>query len=118
MMTANLAQVPVVGLGLGSVAGLGAARLAASHFSVMTRNSAMFVAGPPVVARLGQALSKQDLGGADIQTKSGAIDNVVETEEEAFAAGAALPVLPAVVGAWRAAGAAQRRRPRARRRER
>lgn len=85
MMTANLGQVPVVGLGLGSVAGLGAARLAASHFSVMSRNSAMFVAGPPLVARLGQALSKQDLGGADIQTKSGAIDNMVETEEEAFA---------------------------------
>lgn len=83
-MTANLAEVPVVGLGLGSVAGLGAARLASSHFSVMTRNSAMFVAGPPLVARLGQALSKQELGGADIQTKSGAIDNMVETEEEAF----------------------------------
>jgi acetyl-CoA carboxylase carboxyltransferase component len=84
LMTANLAQVPVVGLGLGSVAGLGAARLAASHFSVMTRSSAMFVAGPPVVARLGQALTKQELGGADIQTRAGAIDNAVDTEEEAF----------------------------------
>ncbi len=83
-MTSNLAEVPVVGMGLGSVAGLGAARLAASHFSVMTRNSAMFVAGPPLVARLGQTLSKQDLGGADIQTRSGAIDNMAETEEEAF----------------------------------
>lgn len=83
-MTANLAEVPVVGLGLGSVAGLGAARLASSHFSVMTRNSAMFVAGPPVVARLGQTLEKKDLGGADIQTRSGAVDNAVETEEQAF----------------------------------
>src|SRR5882757_3991993 len=36
--TANMARVPVVGLGLGSVAGLGAARLAASHYSVMTRS--------------------------------------------------------------------------------
>src|ERR1700757_1963168 len=45
--TANLSRVPVVGLGLGSVAGLGAARLAASHYSVMTKSSAMFVAGPP-----------------------------------------------------------------------
>nr|MCU0966971.1 methylmalonyl-CoA carboxyltransferase [Burkholderiaceae bacterium] len=71
-MTANLAEVPVVGLGLGSVAGLGAARLASTHYSVMTRSSAMFVAGPPVVARLGQALDKQELGGADIQTRSGA----------------------------------------------
>ena len=83
-MTANLAEVPVVGLGLGSVAGLGAARLASSHYSVMTKSSAMFVAGPPLVARLGQALEKKELGGADIQTRSGAIDSAVDTEEEAF----------------------------------
>src|SRR6202007_821999 len=82
--TANMARVPVVGLGLGSVAGLGAARLAASHYSVMTKNSAMFVAGPPVVKRLGQDLSKQELGGADIQTRAGGIDHAVETEEEAL----------------------------------
>ena len=54
----NLSAVPVVALGLGSVAGLGAARLAASHYSVMTKASAMFVAGPPVVARLGRAASQ------------------------------------------------------------
>ena len=85
LMTDNLSEVPVVGLGLGSVAGLGAARLASTHFSVMTRDSAMFVAGPPVVARLGQTLSKQALGGADIQTRSGAIDLAVANEAEAFA---------------------------------
>ncbi|OYU71997.1 MAG: methylmalonyl-CoA carboxyltransferase, partial [Alphaproteobacteria bacterium PA3] len=73
-MTANLAEVPVVGLGLGSVAGLGAARLASSHYSVMTRSSAMFVAGPPLVARLGQSMTKQELGGADTQVRAGAID--------------------------------------------
>src|SRR5690242_6123358 len=83
--TENLAHVPVVALGLGSVAGLGAARLAASHYSVMTRSSAMFVAGPPVVKRLGQDLSKQELGGADIQTPAGGVDDAVDTEEEAFA---------------------------------
>ncbi|QDM17534.1 methylmalonyl-CoA carboxyltransferase [Tardiphaga sp. vice352] len=83
--TANLAQVPVVGLGLGSVAGLGAARLASSHYSVMTKNSAMFVAGPPVVARIGASLEKKALGGADIQTRAGGVDHAVETEEEAFA---------------------------------
>uniref|UniRef100_Q07P15 Propionyl-CoA carboxylase n=1 Tax=Rhodopseudomonas palustris (strain BisA53) TaxID=316055 RepID=Q07P15_RHOP5 len=83
--TANMAQVPVVGLGLGSVAGLGAARLVASHYSVMTKSSAMFVAGPPVVARLGQELTKQELGGWEIQTRAGGVDHAVETEEEAFA---------------------------------
>src|SRR6201747_1042080 len=82
--TANMARVPVVGLGLGSVAGLGAARLAASHYSVMTKASAMFVAGPPIVKRLGQDLTKQELGGADIQTRAGGVDHAVDTEEEAF----------------------------------
>lgn len=83
--TDNMQLVPVVALGLGSVAGLGSARLAASHYSVMTRNSAMFVAGPPVVARLGQDLGKQELGGPDIQTRAGGVDDAVDTEEEAFA---------------------------------
>jgi acetyl-CoA carboxylase carboxyltransferase component len=83
--TANLAAVPVVALGLGSVAGLGAARLAASHYSVMTKSSAMFVAGPPVVARLGEQRDKQELGGWEIQTRSGAVDHAVDTEAEAFA---------------------------------
>jgi acetyl-CoA carboxylase carboxyltransferase component len=89
--TGNLAVVPVVALGLGSVAGLGAARLAASHYSVMTKASAMFVAGPPVVARLGQQApgvpepDKQALGGWETQTRSGAVDEAVDTEDEAFA---------------------------------
>ena len=51
-VVANLGTVPVVALGLGSVAGLGAARLVTSHYSVMVEGiSQMFVAGPPVVAR-------------------------------------------------------------------
>ena len=82
----NLGTVPVVALGLGSVAGLGAARLAASHYSVMTKTtSAMFVAGPPVVEHIGQKLTKQELGGWQIQCKAGAVDHAVDTEEEAFA---------------------------------
>ena len=44
----------------------------------------MFVAGPPVVKRLGQDLSKQELGGTDIQTRAGGVDHAVETEQEAF----------------------------------
>src|SRR6185295_18771458 len=85
MLAETLATVPVVTLGLGSVAGLGAARLAASHFSVMTKTtSAMFVAGPPVVARVGQQLGKQELGGWEVQCRAGAVDHAVATEEEAF----------------------------------
>ena len=56
--TTNLGLVPVVALGLGSVAGLGSARIASSHYSVMTKEtSAMFVAGPPVVNALGNSNS-------------------------------------------------------------
>src|SRR5258705_39281 len=40
--------------------------------------------GPAVVNRLGQDLSKQELGGADIQTRAGGIDYAVDTEEQAF----------------------------------
>ena len=88
LLTDALGTVPVVALGLGSVAGLGAARLAASHFSVMTKmTSAMFVAGPPVVNRLGGAqVTKEELGGWEIQCRAGAVDHAVDTEEEAFAA--------------------------------
>jgi acetyl-CoA carboxylase carboxyltransferase component len=81
----NLSTVPVVSLGLGSVAGLGAARLVTSHYSVMVQGlSQMFIAGPPVVARTGVTMTKEELGGADIHAKAGAVDDVVATEEEAF----------------------------------
>jgi acetyl-CoA carboxylase carboxyltransferase component len=88
--TANLGHVPVVALGLGSVAGLGAARMAASHYSVMTKEtSALFVAGPPVVNALvkgpGNTLDRFELGGWEIQTRCGAVDHAVDSEEEAFA---------------------------------
>jgi acetyl-CoA carboxylase carboxyltransferase component len=47
--------------------------------------SAMFVAGPPVVERLGQKLTKNELGGWEIQLKAGGVDDAVDTEEDAFA---------------------------------
>src|SRR6202162_5697020 len=81
----NMAEVPVVGLGLGSVAGLGAARLVAAHYSVMVKEiAAVFVAGPPVVERLGEPRTKQELGGWAIQVGCGAVDEAVDTEEDAF----------------------------------
>jgi len=86
-VVANMATVPRVGLGLGSVAGLGAAHLAATHYSVMVhKKSALFVAGPPVVEWTGQKLTKEELGGSKIALRSGAVDHAVDTEEQAFAA--------------------------------
>tara|TARA_B100001540_G_scaffold88422_1_gene79922 strand:+ start:2959 stop:4506 length:1548 start_codon:yes stop_codon:yes gene_type:complete len=81
----NLSTIPVIALALGPVAGLGAARAVTSHFSIMVKKiSQMFVAGPPVVKRIGQDLTKEELGGSDIHSKNGAIDIIVETEKEAL----------------------------------
>lgn len=83
-----LSMVPVIGAAMGSVAGLGAMRVAASHFRVMVRGSSqVFVAGPPVVERgMSEHVSKEELGGAHIHGElSGLIDNVAENEDEAFA---------------------------------
>src|SRR5262245_10066875 len=81
-----LSVVPVVALGLGSVAGMGAARVCASHYSVMVRGtSQLFAAGPPVVARTGQTVTKEELGGSTIHARNGPIDAEVESEAEAFA---------------------------------
>jgi acetyl-CoA carboxylase carboxyltransferase component len=64
---------------------MGAAHMAASHYSVMLKDkSAMFVAGPPVVERIGQKLTTNELGGYKIQLRAGAVDHAVNTEEEAF----------------------------------
>ncbi|MEQ8349698.1 MAG: carboxyl transferase domain-containing protein [Sneathiellaceae bacterium] len=84
-VVANMGKVPVVALGLGSVAGLGAARMATSHYAVMVQETShMFIAGPPVVARAGETLTKEELGGSSIHVKAGAVDDHVKTEEEAF----------------------------------
>ena len=75
LVTDNLGTVPCVSLGLGPVAGLGAARMAASHYSVMVKNtSQLFVAGPPVVNALGYHLTRDELGGWQVQTRCGAVD--------------------------------------------
>lgn len=84
-MAQNLATVPVVSMALGSVAGLGAARVTASHYSLMVKDtSQMFIAGPPIVARIGQHLDKNELGGSAIHTRNGVCDDEVASEEEAF----------------------------------
>jgi acetyl-CoA carboxylase carboxyltransferase component len=85
-VVANLGKVPVVSLALGPVAGLGAARAVSSHYSIMVDGlSQMFVAGPPVVARTGEEVTKEELGGSGIHTRNGAIDDAVPDEDAAFA---------------------------------
>ena len=84
--TNNLSEVPVVSLALGSVAGLGSARVVASHYSVMVKESSqLFVAGPPVVARTHRAFGKNELGGSHIHTRNGAVDDEAASEDDAMA---------------------------------
>lgn len=90
----NLDTVPVVALALGPTAGLGAARVVASHYSVMVKGlSQIFAAGPAVVDGLGEGYkgsadhqqAKEDLGGSAIHTRNGVVDDEVASEAEAFA---------------------------------
>ena len=80
-------EVPVVSGAMGPVAGFPAGRLVASHFSVMVKEtSQVMVGGPALVKRaLGVSLTKEELGGWKIHTRSGIVDNVAETEEAALA---------------------------------
>ncbi|MFV2089685.1 MAG: acyl-CoA carboxylase subunit beta [Pseudomonadales bacterium] len=83
----HLGVAPSVSLALGSVAGIGAARVTTSHYSVIVKSSAqMMIAGPALVdwANLGE-VSKEELGASRIHTRNGAIDDEVNTEAEAFA---------------------------------
>ncbi|MEZ5650037.1 MAG: carboxyl transferase domain-containing protein [Burkholderiaceae bacterium] len=98
-MADTLSEVPVVALGLGSVAGMGAARVCASHYSMMIEGSSqLFAAGPPVVARTGEDVDKETLGGASIHAATGTVDDMLAGEAQAFArARRFLSYLPASV---------------------
>ncbi|MEM7006937.1 MAG: carboxyl transferase domain-containing protein [Pseudomonadota bacterium] len=83
----GLSEVPFVSLALGPCAGLGAGRVGSSHYSVMVKElSQVFVAGPPVSRALGEDVTKEELGGWQIQARNGTVDDVVDTEADAFAA--------------------------------
>ena len=81
----GLSTIPQVSLALGSVAGIGAARVVTSHYSLMIRDiSLMMIAGPALIDHAGEHITKEDLGGTHVHTTNGAVDDVVDSEEEAF----------------------------------
>ena len=82
---ANLATVPVVSLGLGPVAGFGAAKVVASHYSLLVRGqSQMFVAGT-AGGRGGGAERHEGRARQQPHPRAnGAVDDEVESEHEAF----------------------------------
>ncbi len=82
-----LDTAPVVSAALGSVAGLPAVEVCIAHFTLMVKGiSQVFPGGPPVVkAALGYDVTKEELGDERTQVfQSGVVDNLAETEEEAF----------------------------------
>lgn len=87
-MVSLLGYIPVVGLALGPCAGLGALKVACSHFSIMVKGkSQVFAGGPPVVQRggMGTKVDKDELGGSAMHTReSGVVDNEAEDEDHAF----------------------------------
>ena len=88
VVLAHLSVAPSVSLALGSVAGIGAARVATSHYSVIVKDTAqMMIAGPALVdfAMPGPHHDKNELGGSHVHVTNGAIDDEAESEEEAFA---------------------------------
>ena len=85
-VVAQLATAPSVSLALGSVAGIGAARVATAHYSVIVKDTAqMMIAGPALVDWASQGdVSKEELGASRIHTRNGAIDDEAGSEQEAF----------------------------------
>ena len=61
-------------------------RLLPSHFSVMTKDTAVVLTGGPelVERATGKRVSKEELGGAKVHTRSGVVDNVAESEDDAL----------------------------------
>jgi len=82
----QLATAPSVALALGSVAGIGAARVATAHYSVIVKDTAqMMIAGPALVDWASQGdVSKEELGASKIHTRNGAIDDEASSELDAF----------------------------------
>ena len=74
--------VPTVAAVLGPSAGHGALVAPVCDFTIMSRQGAIFTAGPPVVKEsTGEDISKEDLGGPDVAAHSGVIHNVADDDE-------------------------------------
>lgn len=80
-------HVPTVCLVLGPSAGHSALAAPLMDFAVMTRDAALFSAGPPLVeAAIGEKVTKAQLGGPEVHgVQSGVVHNVVEDDRAAIA---------------------------------
>ncbi|KUI20570.1 acetyl-CoA carboxylase carboxyltransferase subunit [Mycobacterium sp. GA-1285] len=75
-------KVPMVAGLLGPSAGHGALVAPVCDWTIMSRQGAIFTAGPPVVKEsTGEDISKEDLGGPTVALTSGVIHNLAEDDE-------------------------------------
>ncbi len=96
--------VPLVCLVMGASAGHGALTAPMCDFVAMTKQAAIFAAGPPLVkAAIGEVVTKEALGGPDVHVmQSGLVHNLAEDDAAAIAlARAYLSYFPG--NAWDAA---------------
>ena len=79
-------RVPMVCLVMGASAGHSALAAPLSDFTIMTESACMFTGGPPLVkAALGEDVTKEELGGVEVQVDtSGAAHNVAADDEAAL----------------------------------
>lgn len=74
-------RVPTVAAILGPSAGHGALVAPVCDFRIMSRQGAIFTAGPPVVKEsTGEDVSKEDLGGPAVAIPSGVVHNVADDD--------------------------------------
>jgi acetyl-CoA carboxylase carboxyltransferase component len=94
-------KVPVICLVLGNSAGHGALCGMFADVLIMTRDAALFSAGPPLVqAATGQQVDATELGGSDVHVRaSGVAHQLAESETAAFdQARYLLSMLPSAAG--------------------
>lgn len=78
-------RIPTITAVLGPSAGHGALVAPVCDFTIMSRQGAIFTAGPPVVKEsTGEDISKEDLGGPDVALASGVIHNVADDDSVAL----------------------------------
>ncbi|MCT7659109.1 acyl-CoA carboxylase subunit beta [Mycobacterium deserti] len=75
-------KIPTIAGLLGPSAGHGALVAPVCDWTIMSRQGAIFTAGPPVVKEsTGEDISKEDLGGPGVALASGVIHNVADDDE-------------------------------------
>ena len=76
--------VPTVAVVMGASAGHGALTAPLMDFTIMVQGSALFSAGPPLVAAAtGEEVSKEELGGVDVHTVASGVAHNAATDDAA-----------------------------------